>query len=72
MIGTQRWQYIHFKILRSNYTLNYFVGMISYENLTNRKYTYVLGTPEVFINGRGSSDKVDRHQMLRYQNIINT
>lgn len=40
--GTQRWQYIHFKILRSNYTLNYFVRMISSENLTNRKYTYVL------------------------------
>lgn len=46
--------------------------MISSENLTNRKYTYVLGTPQVFINGRGSSDIVDKHQMLRYQNIINT
>lgn len=49
VIGTQRWQYIHFKILRSNYTLNYFVRMISYENLTNRKYTYVLGTPQVLL-----------------------
>lgn len=72
MIGTQRWQYIHFKILRSNYTLNYFVRMISYENLTNRKYTYVLGTPQVLLTVGGSSDKVDKHQMLRYQNIINT
>lgn len=47
MIGTQRWQYNHFKILRSIYTLNYLEKIISFENYTNRIYTHVLGAQQV-------------------------
>lgn len=47
VIGTQRWQYNHFKILRSIYTLNYLEKIISFENYTNRIYTHVLGAQQV-------------------------